>query len=312
MSDSSRSLTIIINDRCPLRCRHCCFSRKYKHTAKLTKNELREVIRTAVSTEIFEKIIFTGGEPSLVPNLLSAGIQECQSGGVQCAVLTAPIWAKNLDSARHFLAKLPMFDTLILSCDRYHLELLDIIHYQNAISTARERGIKVYMISSYSVQEERLELLKEISHLLDQIQGIAFQSILPIGDAAAAKNIIPFTGTRIENSMDLYRLNRSCTIGSSVITPEKEVNACCWAAYIDGSPFRYNGQYNLKDAFDAMENDYSFSGFIDTGLLGHLSEEGAEIVTEAVKGMTFVNECHLCLYLMSEPNRGIWNAYIRK
>ena len=309
-----RCLSVIINDRCPLHCRHCSvgYTEGYNGTnVKPTEKELRSVIR-AVNNEIYDIVGFIGGEPSLVPNLLATGINECHSCKILSSITTAPIWARTLDGARRFLAKLPDFDFLVLSYDRYHLEFLNVNHYENALNAALERGIKVVINLCYSLPEERTELLNGIWHWLDRLYDVHLQSIIPIGNAAIDKNI-PFTGVWIENAVDVDRLQRSCTIGSVVVGVGNEVHACCWASAINGSPFRYGvGRTEaVEAALENMEADQTFRKFINTGLIGNLTKEGAEAIVETVKGMCFVNECHLCMYLMTEPNRRIWNAHIR-
>ena len=307
-----RSLAIIINNRCPLRCRHCVegHGEGYNGTnVKLTEGELRSVIR-AVNTDIYTMVGFAGGEPSLVPNLLAAGIEECRYCRIQSVINTAPIWARTLDDAHRFLDKLPDFDFLVLSYDRYHLEFLGVDHYENALNAALERGAKVVINLCYSLPEERAELLNRIWNWLDRVFEVHLQSILPIGNAAIGDNI-SYAKVEIESVADMDRLQRSCTIGNVVVGVGNEVHACCWASAINGSPFRYGGGDAVEVALENMEADQTFRKFINTGLIGSLTEEGAEAIVEAVKGMSFVNECHLCMYLMSEPNRRIWNAHIK-
>ena len=210
-----RSLAVIINDRCPLRCRHCVegYSKGYNGTnVQPTEEELRSLIRL-VNTEIYDMVGFAGGEPSLVPNLLAAGIEECRHCSIQSVINTAPIWARTLDDAQCFLDKLPDFDFLVLSYDRYHLEFLSVDHYENALNVALERGAKVVINLCYSLPEERTELLNRIWHWLDRVFEVHLQSILPIGNAAIDNNI-SYTKVDIESVADMDRLQRSCTIGN--------------------------------------------------------------------------------------------------
>ena len=309
-----RSLAIIINDRCPLRCRHCSvgYNGGYNGTnMKPTEKELQSAIRAA-NTDIYDMVDFVGGEPSLVPNLLANGINECRSCGILSSISTAPIWAQTLDEARRFLDKLPDFDFLVLSYDRYHLEFLSVDHYENALNATLERGVEVVINLCYSLPEERIELLNGIWYWLDRLYDVHLQSIIPIGNAAIDKSI-PFTGVWIENAVDIDRLQPSCTIGNAVVGLGNEVHACCWASAINGSPFRYDvGRTEaVEAALENMEADQTFRKFINTGLIGNLTKEGAEAIVETVKGMCFVNECHLCNWLPDQPDCAEWHDHIR-
>src|SRR5207244_13279539 len=62
-----RTVVINLNNRCPLRCRHCAlgFSKEYKGTdSPISPAELEDII-SSVDPQVSPTILFAGGEPSL-------------------------------------------------------------------------------------------------------------------------------------------------------------------------------------------------------------------------------------------------------
>jgi pyruvate-formate lyase-activating enzyme len=313
---STKSMTIIVTAKCPLRCRHCAVGISGEPISaplpRLREDDVKRAIHLA-STGNYEVVNFAGGEPFLVTPLVAPGIAECRSLRLKSFITTAPIWAKSMEKARTLLAKLPGLDYLILSYDKYHLEFLEMKHYENALNAAYERNIDVIFNICYSFPHEKIEAKNQISRFSERIHDILYQPILPVGNARLFAKAIPLSVVTIEELADLDRLERSCTIGDIIIGLYKEVHACCWASAVPGSPFRfdYKRSGNFKAALRRMEHHKSFRRFCQKGLIDSLPLDNRKKVFNSIKGKQFVNECHLCMYLMGKSNRELWNNYIR-
>jgi len=309
-------MTIIVTAKCPLRCRHCGVGISDEPISvplpRLREDDIKRAIHLA-STMNYEIVNFAGGEPFLVTTLLAPGTAECRSLGLKSFITTAPMWAKSLEKARKFLAKVPALNYLILSYDKYHLEFLEMKHYENALNAAYERNIGVIFNICYSFPHEKIEAKNQVSRFSERIYDILYQPILPVGNARLFAKAIPLSGVTIEELADLDRLERSCTIGDIIIGLYKEVHACCWASAVPGSPFRFDHKRsgNFKAALRRMERHKSFRRFRQKGLIDSLPPDSRKNVFKSVKGKQFVNECHLCMYLMRKSNRELWDTYIR-
>jgi organic radical activating enzyme len=308
----TKTMQIIVTMKCPLRCRHCAVGingePKSFPLPSLGVDDMERAVQLAALQQ-YEMVNFVGGEPFLEMKLLAAGAEACKRYGVKSYVTTAPMWAANIGKARKTLAKLPGLDYLILSYDKYHLECLDMNHYENAIQAALEQGTGITFNISYSLPEEKEEALEQLSRFKEHISEYFYLSILPLGNARVFSNIVPLSLVTIEEPRDLDRLERSCSMGSIIIGLYKDVHACCWASAVPGSPFRYDRKRsgNYGAALKRMEKDKNFQLFRKTGLTGSLTAESKEKVFEAVKGKQFVNECHLCMDLMGKPRRELWS-----
>ncbi|MCU0285314.1 MAG: radical SAM protein [Acidobacteria bacterium] len=312
---SQKSMSIVVTAKCPLRCRHCAVGiggePKSIPLPRLNEEDIKRAIQVASAAD-YKMINFVGGEPFLVPKLLVTGITECRTLGLQSLITTAPMWASNKEKALTYLAKVPALDYLILSYDHYHLEFLDIKHYENAVNAAFEKNIKVNFNICYSFPEDKERALEHIRPFSERILRIQFQSIVPIGNAKIVSKTIPLSGITIENLSDLDRLERSCSIGDIIIGLYKDVHACCWASALAGSPLRFDRDRSgdFSAALRVMEKDKCFQLFLEKGFLGGLAPGNMPIIFEAIKGKTFVNECHLCMFLMGKQNRDLWNKQI--
>jgi MoaA/NifB/PqqE/SkfB family radical SAM enzyme len=154
-----RTVTINVNERCPLRCRHCSigFSQAYLGSnRKLRPDEVRRLI-SAIDTKVYDMLLLAGGEPSLDVPVLRVAIDACKAAGLLSAIVTAPIWAAKESAAEKFLTRIAGVDLLILSYDRYHLEFLDVAHYDVAVRTAVRRGTRVHLHITHSADENPRE-----------------------------------------------------------------------------------------------------------------------------------------------------------
>ncbi len=313
---SQKSMSIVVTAKCPLRCRHCAVGiggeSKPVLLPRLKEEDIQRAIRLA-GTAGYKMINFVGGEPFLVPTLLAVGINECRTQGLESFITTAPMWAGTKEKALKYLARVPGLDYLIISYDRYHLEFLDIKHYENAVNAAYEQNIGVNFNISYSFPEEKTEALEHLRPLSQRIHKIQFQSIVPIGNAKVVSKTIPLSEITLEEIEDLDRLERTCSIGDIIIGLYKDVHACCWASAVPASPLRFDRDRSgdFAASLRVMEKDKSFQAFLEKGFLDSLTPGSKIGIFSAIKGKTFVNECHLCMYLMRKSNRELWNTYIR-
>lgn len=313
-SKSLRTITVSINNRCPLRCQHCSvgFSTEFKGTDdRIGIEEMLDIIR-AVDSNIYGKIIFAGGEPSLDPALLRAGIVGCKVMGLSTAIITAPVWAATRSNADRFLDSVPGLDHVILSYDRYHLEFLKVAHYETAVWAAIERDLIVTLHICYTEESEKTELLDRIAGIR-QLVGIGLTRTVPVGNAAKANSNIKMEGVSIESVDDLSRIPRGCILGSVYVDKKHTAHGCCWSIYAPQSPFSWPKRpEGLASTLEYLENDARFRAVRARGFVDALTPNGQKALAQLLKGRTVANECHACLTAMREGHSEIWDEYIRE
>jgi pyruvate-formate lyase-activating enzyme len=310
-----KTLSIVVTTRCPLRCAHCGIGiygePRDVPLAKLNEDDIREAIR-AVHSLGYTLVNFVGGEPFLAMDLLAAGVEECKSLGMKSTVVTAPVWASTKEKAKEALAKLPGLGAILLSYDKYHLEFLEMKHYENAVNAASEQGVELVFNVCKSSDDGKQIVKEQLAPLMDRAMGIQFQQILPVGNPKDFPKSIPLNGVTIKEAADLDKLERTCLIGTAALGLYKDVFACCWAMAIMNAPIRFdrNRSGNFKDDFSRIERDPNVRALMKTGVLNRLTGEKKEKVFERVKNKKFVNECHLCLYLMDIAKGKLWKKYV--
>lgn len=310
-----RALGIILNDRCGLRCKHCslAYDENYRGTSwKIEESELRKVIHSA-DANIYGTVIMAGGEPSLAPQLLCAGIEACREKGILSSVVTAPVWARTQKSATDFFHRVAGLDVVMLSYDVFHLEFISLDHYLNAISAAHAAGVCIFVNLCYSNSLEKDKLLKGLETVRKLIHHIQLQPVLPFGNAATNAGGMTVESTAINSAEDIFALGRSCVAGNSLLNRDGSFYACCWAGKVDNSPLKYRHFRGLGFQFTslAMEMDPAFQSVRNAGFIGSLSRDDATKVVAAVRGESFVNECDLCVRMMRENNGSTWRSLMQ-
>lgn len=304
-----RFLTVMINERCPLKCRHCSvgFSETNKGSGfRITPEDLVHII-TNVDTSTYQAVLFAGGEPSLDPALVKLGIDTCKAGGLDAAMVTAPIWAGTEASAKRFLDKVEGLSQLMLSYDYYHLEFLKYSHYENAAREAAARGMFVVLHITYSEEEEKQALIDSVASIRSLVYIDPMRTV-PVGNAAEPGRIAMEYVT-INSVKDLDALTRRCVLGNTLVDARMDVHGCCWSNLGEASPFSFAGKnQGVGEKLKELEESPVFQAVRSQGFLGSLSPQGRAALVEQVKGQQFCNECHLCIAAMKKGSDEVWNS----
>lgn len=313
---TARTVTILLNRRCPFKCRHCSqgFSASYRgEQGSLKPGVLRSIIRGTGSSN-YKLALLAGGEPSLNPELVALGIRECAKAGLISAMISAPVWAKSAKSAGAFLDKVPGLNVLILSYDQFHTESLSLDHYRNAAALACERGIQVEIATLYLDEQDRKRQLAALKPIRRYAASVTARPVVTVGNAAAL-GTAGRKAVRIRSEKDLKKLFPNCSAGKvSYVDSGLRLYGCCWSGYAGGSPFDMllrKGE-TLEDRFERLERIPAFRRLLRHGFLNALSSRGIKYAAAVMKGRKFCTECDLCMALMREGHGRIWAEAARK
>lgn len=307
---SANTLTLHINERCVFNCAHCVmgFTGSYHGgKSRLTPAMVRAMIR-AIDPARYGTVLLAGGEPSLDPQLVAAGIDECRRTGLISNIVSAPHWARTGASAEKFLASIPGLDDLTLSYDRYHLKFLSFEHYRNAARKASERGIAVTAHLIYISGEDLRQGLKALEPLKKHLTAIYGVPVVSAGNAAA--ELDPGRElTRIMSAGDLARFPRVCVAGAPLLDYRFNVHGCCFDAIAEASspislPPR-RGE-DIRSRLRRLEELPLVRSLSKYGFLDSLPPEGRKYLANKVKGRSYSSECDLCLEMMREKNERLW------
>lgn len=304
-----RTVTININNRCPLRCRHCSlgFSSEFQGVdGAMSAEGLRRVIQS-IDRRIYDLVLMAGGEPSLHPEVVRAGIPATCEAGLQSAIVTAPIWAKSPGAAAAFLGPLEGLAMLILSYDDYHLEFLRFAYYRNAALEALQRGMRLVFQVAYTREDERQRLVESLKGLARLAQVHPMRTVM-VGNAR--RHDLGATFVEIHAAADLASIPRGCVLGNAFVDAQSRVHGCCWATASPLSPFTAasdGSPESLAAAFAELERRPAFQAVRASGFIGALTDRGRRAVVDLVRGESFSCECDLCLRVMSAGDAVIWH-----
>lgn len=141
-SHFGQTLAVSLTNRCPLRCAHCCVAagRDVDLTNSLVDRLCREL--GAVCGTV-RTISLTGGEPLLMPEVVSAIARASRTHGLSTGVVTSACWAGSRAQAEAVVQTQPDVDSYDISTDIYHLEFVPWDNIRNAFEVARELGKRV-------------------------------------------------------------------------------------------------------------------------------------------------------------------------
>lgn len=297
-----RAVTLILNDRCPLRCAHCSagYSENHLGSALVMDEASVQRVIAALDPAVYQMVVLAGGEPALVPDLVSAAVEACRKIGIWSALTTGPYWGSTPESANRFLDRISTPDFLILSFDKYHLNFIEVKHYKNAADAAIARNIRVALNVCYTSLEEREAATKEIAPFEDRLAGIHYARVMPVRNALGLEDFFA-ESVQINSLHDLENVPRSCEIGNAQVRLDFELHACCWSGQIPASPLMFSKDITRRPAdLRAMDEDRTFQQVLARGVIDSLSDGSKADLLESVRGQRFVNECHLCISMMRQ------------
>lgn len=303
-----RTLTININRRCPLACRHCSvgFTKDNRgDTWTIPPDDLIAVVNAAESGP-YQMILLAGGEPSLNPELIRTAVDACARAGLVSAVVSAPVWARTDDAARRFVTRIAGLNLLILSYDTYHLESLTTGHYRRAAAAASPSMFVTAQIA-FTTDEEREAHARVLSGI-PGIRHINAMRTVRVGNASDPRSVAD-EGWRIDGPEDLDRIPRGCVAGNALVDDAFAVHGCCWSSTAPGSPVTITGsRASLRQSIDALEGRAEYQTLRTIGFLGSLDTAARASLAAAVKGRRFSSECDICIAAMAARPPGVWQS----
>lgn len=135
-----QSLVFMTTYKCNFSCDHCSVSAGPERNEVLSNEVMKEIIEQAYFIPSIRVVVFTGGEPTLFPDLLSEGIKLAHEKGFVTRLVTNGWWARSRSETYRFLKDLKMLglDEINMSYDDFHAHYLK--HYggeQNLLNVVR-------------------------------------------------------------------------------------------------------------------------------------------------------------------------------
>lgn len=143
-------LTILTTSQCTAKCGHCSMNSGPKRRERLDFVTIRETIDGLRQVGSLHTVIFAGGEPTLLGNILFDALAYVDSLGLNSRIVTNASWAVSDKKARAKLEELRSagLRELNISADDHHLPWIPFDHVARAWHAAKGMGFDAVVIAN--------------------------------------------------------------------------------------------------------------------------------------------------------------------
>jgi len=296
---------LLLTERCDAECSHCWFSSGPNRTRSMEPDEARGYIDQAAEVSTVEWISFTGGEPFLMPEALVELVGYASERGLMVECATNCSWATSKEAAESRLNELmdAGLDTVNISMGDFHQRHIPFERVRYCYEASKELGLKTVIMCASStsntlgIDEIRLRLGDEGIHDIragrptSPVSALAVETgFIPVGRAAS----IPEEEWLIGDGP----LDDPCeeVLRDIGVAPSGQVLPCCSAASLVDYA-------HLGDAWTERLSELLGRASLNP-LFKILSSEGPrglDRLIDGSRGDHFVNRCHLCHDVLSDP-----------
>jgi pyruvate-formate lyase-activating enzyme len=289
---------ILLTYACTARCDMCCFECRPGRPEKLSLPDGLTFVRQAAEVLSIHTVVYSGGEPFLLPDLLQALVREAARLGLRVKAVTNAYWAVTADVARRRLEPLARagLGVLEITCDTFHQAYVPLENVRTAARAANEAGLEVHLATVVTRRSARMEdVLAEMGPGV-RIDRRAELPCLPVGRAAAR---VPREDFDLKDGLppghcDLLRI--------PAIDPTGTAYACCGVAgFLPPLALGRPAERPLSELLAAAEDDPLILALSLGGperLARLLASSGGKFLPD---GAAFVHPCHLCHSVLADP-----------
>lgn len=322
----SGTLGIIVTYLCNIRCRHCCFGcGPLKEEADaflasvgdprnggddgyaLSPEEVESYIEEAARWSPFREAVFSGGEPTLFPKTLQAGIRAATLQGMRTRIVTNATWAKSAGAGIRLLAALceEGLQEITISFTDFHNEFVSFDTVFSACRISRVLGLRM-AISITTNDDSRVTaatVRQELASRGEDPGPITFFENDAI-DTGRGKNLaLPSSAA----SRGLSEGGCHAAGTQPVITPDRKVFACCGPPHRELELLKMGDlkRDSLTEILDRMRCNPLIRALHDDGPRSLL----AQVDPNAVGGRQHI--CQYCKVLLTDHRESVL-AYLEE
>ncbi|MFP5221408.1 MAG: radical SAM protein [Acidobacteriota bacterium] len=308
-------LVLSVTAKCPAACKWCGAESSPRETARLSREDMVEIIDHVHGYGKLESVVFTGGEPLLLEQDLLAAIRHCKSRGLWTRVVSNAFWANTPERAREVVDRLmdAGLHEINLSCDDYHQEFIPLMNVKNANEACAEAGLPC-LLGHKSMKGCSLTLDK-----LSGFLGVTLALFDPKSEDNPKNNLVStgltvpvqasgMTGIPDEELLypqdDMHWMRPCASILQRVIIlPDRRLSICCGmiSRAVPEITFGPLGERSLEELIIEAHQDLVVNWLAMEGPYGMM-----QFIRERAPRLRFrqryVNICHLCGEILTRPD----------
>lgn len=222
------SLIIEVCHYCPVECAHCHVQSDKKSKLIIDDKTLINSINDFAKLQNSNIVMFTGGDPYSFPEKLKLGLELAAKNNLKSYTLTSGFWAKNRNSAKKYLDKLPPIDLFAVSIDEYHVDKIGIDAPFNALYESIDRGYSSFLCIGHLGKQDPFRdfILNKIdSQYLHKFEIIYY----PLLARGSGSNLPELKGRELSRNS-----NQFCfSVGAPILLSNGNISACCHTTQVN-------------------------------------------------------------------------------
>lgn len=292
--------TIQITDECEIDC-PICGATPPQETEKMGRTEILDCIAQVAQIPSLWAIHFSGGEPFLLFDDLVEAIRTTNAKGLKTITTTQAFWARSPGEARERIKALSEagLTCLLIHTDRFHQPHVPLARIVNVVTAAREVGTLVYLFSTIGKGEETPGAI--LRRLAEEFVGLGIitRPLLPVGRAKEAltpEDLLTISEAPTAPCPDPIPRRLTVDVGGTVYP--------CFS-HAGRTPSLRMGNLHQRPLSEILTHPDSapilaiLKEYGPSWFLPALSEAGISLPGQ--NGDGYVNVCHLCYEIFSDP-----------
>ncbi|MBU4213726.1 MAG: radical SAM protein [Actinobacteria bacterium] len=194
------ALGIVIDQKCNIRCEHCCFSSGPRSTQHMTDATVLDIVRQGVEDPKITTIALSGGEALLRRDLVLSCLQLAKQGGKSSSLVTNGHWGQSRKRALTVLRELKEagLTSMKISYDDFHAQFIPPARVRNVLDANRSVRIPLSVAAAVTRTSTADASLAALG---DSLLGVSVTKfpVQPVGAGAAADPAAIIRTTRVDD-----------------------------------------------------------------------------------------------------------------
>ncbi|MCW2940332.1 MAG: Radical domain protein [Actinomycetia bacterium] len=226
-------LLMALTRRCPMRCAHC--STDSSMTGRDPDQEpFLRFVRSFTRRDRPDALLLTGGEPLLLPGLVTQIVAAAHDAGTRCAVLTGAFFARSARIPAAILSVVDVVDHFSVSTDAFHEREISRTDVFRLLRQVLDAGtpVSIHTVGAGDDDPYLADLIRDVTRAFGSMVPILVNAIRPVGRASGLPGLSAAGG----GSPDPRRALSCAMAAWPVVAPDGEIVACCNQSVVDRRP----------------------------------------------------------------------------
>ncbi len=291
------ALGIVIDQKCNIRCGHCCFSSGPRSSQHLTDEAVFELVRQGLEDPRITTIALSGGEALLRYSTVLTCLRMARAGGKSASLVSNGHWGQSRPRALTVLREMKEagLTSMKISYDDFHARYIPPVRVKNILEANRSVRIPLSLTAAVT---RSCTADESMSALGDSLLGISVTRF-PVQPVGAGADTDPAEIIRTVTMQDEPR----CPGFEPTYHFDGRVYPCCSPTVFDTSlALGAADELTVSDAVDSITRNALLAIIRQKGFRWLVDLCRSQEVELGVGGDLFVDACDICHAIFSQPD----------